>query len=269
MAVASIALPFLPMLPTQILLNLLYDLSELGIPFDGVRPEATAGPQVWDLSGLIRFVAIMEPLSSLFDCLTFGGIRVQRLTGGISNNLVSRIDGDADLRHLHHPHQRPTPEGSSAARSRSVIALNADRYNGVALQTRRRLVWLRSAAMAMLVGTGVIVIVDLVSAEPLRLFDTFFRVGSLVFGGGHVVLPLLRAEVVPGWIGNDAFLAGYSAAQAVPGPLFTFAAYLGAVIGGGKTAFLCLLANFLPSFLASRTACHGRRNNGGPVSPDA
>ena len=75
MAAASMALPFLPMLPTQILLNnLLYDLSELGIPFDGVRPEATARPQVWDMSGLIRFAAIMGPLSSLFDFLTFGAL---------------------------------------------------------------------------------------------------------------------------------------------------------------------------------------------------
>lgn len=72
MAVASIALPFLPMLPTQILLNnLLYDLSEIGIPLDGVRPEATARPQVWDIRGLIRFAAIMGPMSSLFDFLTF------------------------------------------------------------------------------------------------------------------------------------------------------------------------------------------------------
>jgi P-type Mg2+ transporter len=72
MAVASIALPFLPMLPTQILLNnLLYDLSEIGIPFDSVRPEATARPQVWDIRGLIRFAAIMGPMSSLFDFLTF------------------------------------------------------------------------------------------------------------------------------------------------------------------------------------------------------
>ncbi len=85
-------------------------------------------------------------------------------------------------------------------------------------------------------------------SEDLRLFDRFFRVGSLVFGGGHVVLPLLQAEVVPpGWISNDAFLAGYGAAQAVPGPLFTFAAYLGAIIGGFKTALLCLVAIFLPS----------------------
>jgi chromate transporter len=64
------------------------------------------------------------------------------------------------------------------------------------------------------------------------------------------VLPLLQAEVVPpGWVTNDAFLAGYGAAQAVPGPLFTFAAYLGAVIGGWGTAVLCLVAVFLPSFL--------------------
>jgi Mg2+-importing ATPase len=72
MAVASIALPFLP---TQILLNnLLYDLSELGIPFDKVSPQATARPQLWDMRGLIRFAAIMEPLSSLFDFLTFAAL---------------------------------------------------------------------------------------------------------------------------------------------------------------------------------------------------
>ena len=71
-----------------------------------------------------------------------------------------------------------------------------------------------------------------------------------MFGGGHVVLPLLQAEVVPpGWVTNDQFLAGYGAAQAVPGPLFTFAAYLGAVIGGWWAAVLCLVAIFLPSFL--------------------
>ena len=68
--------------------------------------------------------------------------------------------------------------------------------------------------------------------QPIALFEAFYRSGALVFGGGHVVLPLLQAEVVPpGWVANDAFLAGYGAAQAVPGPLFTFAAYLGAVVG--------------------------------------
>jgi len=75
MAVASLFLPFLPMLPTQILLNnLLYDFSEIGIPFDTVRPEATAQPQVWDLGALMRFAGVMGPLSSAFDFLTFAGL---------------------------------------------------------------------------------------------------------------------------------------------------------------------------------------------------
>jgi chromate transporter len=91
-------------------------------------------------------------------------------------------------------------------------------------------------------------------SQGLQLFDAFYRAGSLVFGGGHVVLPLLQASVVPpGWVSNDAFLAGYGAAQAVPGPLFTFAAYLGAAMGpqpnGWVGAALCLAAVFLPSFL--------------------
>ena len=87
-------------------------------------------------------------------------------------------------------------------------------------------------------------------SKSIALADSFYRSGSLVFGGGHVVLPLLQAEVVPpGWIGNADFLAGYGAAQAVPGPLFTFAAYLGAIIGGWPIAALCLAAVFTPSFL--------------------
>ncbi len=91
-------------------------------------------------------------------------------------------------------------------------------------------------------------------SQPLAVFDSFFRVGSLVFGGGHVVLPLLQAEVVPpGWVSNEQFVAGYGAAQAVPGPLFTFSAYLGAVMRpephGVFGAALALFAIFLPSFL--------------------
>jgi chromate transporter len=86
--------------------------------------------------------------------------------------------------------------------------------------------------------------------QAIDLADAFYRSGSLVFGGGHVVLPLLQAEVVPtGWVTDDQFLAGYGAAQAVPGPLFTFAAYLGAMIGGWWAASLCLVAVFVPSFL--------------------
>jgi chromate transporter len=91
-------------------------------------------------------------------------------------------------------------------------------------------------------------------SHALEVFDSFFRVGSLVFGGGHVVLPLLQTEVVgPGWVTNEQFVAGYGAAQAVPGPLFTFAAYLGAVMetepNGWTGALLTLVAIFLPSFL--------------------
>jgi chromate transporter len=91
-------------------------------------------------------------------------------------------------------------------------------------------------------------------SQALGVFDSFYRAGSLVFGGGHVVLPLLQAEVVPpGWVTNEAFIAGYGAAQAVPGPLFTFAAYLGAVMheppNGWKGAAWALVAVFLPSFL--------------------
>jgi chromate transporter len=90
--------------------------------------------------------------------------------------------------------------------------------------------------------------------QSLALFDSFYRSGSLVFGGGHVVLPLLQAETVPpGWVTNDTFLAGYGAAQAVPGPLFTFAGYLGVVMAsppnGWLGAVICLIAIFLPSFL--------------------
>jgi chromate transporter len=88
----------------------------------------------------------------------------------------------------------------------------------------------------------------------LDLFTRFYRVGSLVFGGGHLVLPLLQAQVVPpGWLTNDQFLAGYGAAQAVPGPLFTFPAYLGAIRApepnGAAGAAVALVAIFLPSFL--------------------
>jgi chromate transporter len=95
---------------------------------------------------------------------------------------------------------------------------------------------------------------QLTPGHALAVFDSFYRAGSLVFGGGHVVLPLLQAEVVPpGWVTNEQFIAGYGAAQAVPGPLFTFAAYLGAVMRESPNGWLgaawALVAVFLPSFL--------------------
>ncbi|MBK5960917.1 chromate transporter [Rhodoplanes elegans] len=101
---------------------------------------------------------------------------------------------------------------------------------------------------------GLPVLASTTGAHLAALVEAFYRAGSLVFGGGHVVLPLLQAAVVPpGWMSNDAFLAGYGAAQAVPGPLFTFAAYLGAVAGPAPNGWLggaiALAAIFLPSFL--------------------
>lgn len=104
----------------------------------------------------------------------------------------------------------------------------------------------------LLVGLPLIAISS--GSHAVELFDRFYRSGSLVFGGGHVVLPLLNASVVPpAWVSNDTFLAGYGAAQAVPGPLFTFAAYLGTVMGPAPNGWLggliCLVAIFLPSFL--------------------
>ncbi|WP_443798164.1 chromate transporter, partial [Burkholderia vietnamiensis] len=95
---------------------------------------------------------------------------------------------------------------------------------------------------------------DALHSHALAVVDAFFRTGALVFGGGHVVLPLLQAAVVaPGWVGDSAFLAGYGVAQAVPGPLFTFAAFLGAALrdapNGWLGATLALVSIFAPSFL--------------------
>jgi chromate transporter len=116
----------------------------------------------------------------------------------------------------------------------------------------------RAGALALMLCAALLLIppllVDTTAHRAVALFNAFYRSGALVFGGGHVVLPLLQAEVVtPGWVTNETFLAGYGLAQAVPGPLFTFAAYLGAVIGpaphGLSGAIIALLALFLPGLL--------------------
>lgn len=109
-------------------------------------------------------------------------------------------------------------------------------------------------AVFLVLLVGLPIVANGSTNQVIKLIDSFYRSGSLVFGGGHVVLPLLQQEVVPtGWISNDVFLAGYGAAQAVPGPLFTFAAYLGTVMrpspNGWLGGLICLLAIFLPSFL--------------------
>ena len=117
-----------------------------------------------------------------------------------------------------------------------------------------RPVGLAALAIFLLLLVALPVWRNLGASQGLALFEAFYRSGALVFGGGHVVLPLLReAVVVPGWVSDDVFLAGYGAAQAVPGPLFTFAAYLGAVVTppphGSAGAALSLVAIFLPGLL--------------------
>lgn len=121
----------------------------------------------------------------------------------------------------------------------------------VPVSTRAGLFWLM---LFFILLAGLPLLVEWIPVQWLARVDAFYRSGSLVFGGGHVVLPLLQAEVVPsGWVDKDIFLAGYGAAQAVPGPLFTFAAFLGASMqdapSGWTGGILCLLAVFLPSFL--------------------
>ncbi len=114
----------------------------------------------------------------------------------------------------------------------------------------------RGGLFSLILFGGLLFVLPLLGSmsESMKVIDSFYRTGSLVFGGGHVVLPLLKAEVVnPGWVTSDAFMAGYGAAQAVPGPLFTFAAYLGAILNTNLTGVMgaaaCLFAVFLPSFL--------------------
>ena len=116
--------------------------------------------------------------------------------------------------------------------------------------------WTGAVALTLFLGllVGLPILATWLPSQGIAVVDAFYRAGALVFGGGHVVLPLLRAGTVdPGWIGADAFLAGYGAAQAVPGPLFTFAAYLGAVLkpspNGLLGAALALAAIFLPGLL--------------------
>jgi chromate transporter len=115
----------------------------------------------------------------------------------------------------------------------------------------------RIGAISLGLFAGLLVFLPVARAadgQPIALFESFFRAGALVFGGGHVLLPLLNASVVaPGWVGPDQFLAGYGAAQAVPGPLSTFAAYLGTVSvvppNGVAGATIATIGIFLPSFL--------------------
>lgn len=128
-----------------------------------------------------------------------------------------------------------------------VVATN------IAFPVSRRVGALALALFGVLLG-GLPIVAAATTSNSIAVFEAFYRAGALVFGGGHVVLPLLDAGVVrPGWVTPDQFLAGYGAAQAVPGPLFTFAAYLGTGLhpepNGIKGALIALLAIFLPGLL--------------------
>ncbi|TXI05490.1 MAG: magnesium-translocating P-type ATPase [Rhizobium sp.] len=178
MAVASIALPFLPMLPTQILLNnLLYDLSELGIPFDGVRPEAVERPQIWDMSGILRFAGVMGPLSSLFDFLTFGVLLLlahaspaEFRTAWFLESMATQILVIFVIRTNGRP-WRDFPRPALAASS--LVALIV----ALALPFTAIGPWFgfEIPATATLLEIGVIVIVYLIAAEMLKPFATKTR----------------------------------------------------------------------------------------------
>ncbi|WP_079524683.1 chromate transporter [Solibacillus isronensis] len=112
----------------------------------------------------------------------------------------------------------------------------------------------RVGGFCLLLFVGLLVALPLLKEATgsywLAMFDSFYRSGSFVFGGGHVVLPLLEKEFVPtGWMSEEAFLAGYGVTQAVPGPLFTFAAYIGTVMNGWQGGLVATVAIFLPAFL--------------------
>jgi chromate transporter len=135
---------------------------------------------------------------------------------------------------------------------RAPLSASSD-HGHMSMPVSRPVAILALGIFFLLLG-GLPVVWALSHSQGVALFDAFYRSGALVFGGGHVVLPLLReATVTPGWVSDDVFLTGYGAAQAVPGPLFTFAAYLGAVMkpspNGVTGAVISLIAIFLPGML--------------------
>lgn len=166
-------------------------------------------------------IAVVAALIILFSASSVAQIATIMM-GGIAGLLFCRVPGSSVTGHLAVP----------VSRRAGLMALTAFFVLLVALPVAR--------------GLG--------ASQPIALVDAFYRSGALVFGGGHVVLPLLRqAFVGTGWVSDDAFLAGYGAAQTVPGPLFSFAAYLGAVVQpaphGLAGAALGLIAIFLPGML--------------------
>lgn len=188
---------------------------------------AVVAQAVW---GMARNLCPDRERATIAIAAAMVALAIPSAPGQIGAIAVGGLIGRGLLRGAPPPEQRPL--AVRLPRSWSVITL--------------------AAFFALLLGLPLLA--KAVPSHTLALVASFYRSGALVFGGGHVVLPLLQSSVVPpGWVTNDAFLAGYGAAQAVPGPLFTFAAYLGTVMGPAPNGWLggliCVAAIFLPSFL--------------------
>jgi chromate transporter len=188
---------------------------------------AVVAQAVW---GMARTLAPDRPRATIAIAATAAVLLLPTEIGQVSVLVVAAVVGWRFLR----------DDGESEV---SPLSVPIPRWAGITA-------W--ALLFALLIGLPLLRVA--LAVHPLAMVDAFFRSGALVFGGGHVVLPLLQAEVVPpGWIGQEQFLAGYGLAQAVPGPLFTFGAYLGAAMGpepnGVLGAAVALIAIFLPSML--------------------
>jgi chromate transporter len=184
-----------------------------------IAAVAVVAQALWGMAGALtpdwprRLVALLATAAALLLPTAFGQV-VVIAAGGVLGWLLLT------------PRPAPAPPPSQLPRAVSLSALI--------------LFFLLLAGLPLLAGFG----------KGWALFGAIYRAGALVFGGGHVVLPLLQQAVVtPGWIANGPFLAGYGAAQAMPGPLFSFAGFLGTSIAGWRGALLCLAAIYLPSVL--------------------
>jgi chromate transporter len=152
------------------------------------------------------------------------------------------------------PYSQVVIIAAGALAGRLLLAPPPERETGPEPSPVSRQVGIVALVVFFALLAGLPLLCAISDSQGLALFEAFYRTGSLVFGGGHVMLPLLHGTVVaPGWVTDTRFLAGYGATQAVPGPLFTFAAYLGAVMrlppSGFLGATIALVAIFLPAFL--------------------
>ena len=223
-------------LPSALVLMLFaYGVTSLGDPggsgwLRGLKVAAVA-VVAQAVLGMIRSLAPDRERATLAVAAAVLVLAVPGALGQVAAILIGGVVGVLVLR------------GTSAGTPAAALPLTVSRAAGVT---------------ALAVFFALLVVLPLLATaiplQTLRLVDVFYRAGSLVFGGGHVVLPLLESAVVtPGWVTPEVFLAGYGATQAVPGPLFTFSAYLGAAMepapNGWSGGLVCLLAVFLPSFL--------------------